>query len=185
NLLAEAKAQATLISVTGSASFYPSNVPYFYPAKGLNGRDLFGECVTAVKKRGIRVIGRFSPDIAQLKAAEAHPEWFRRRANGEIDTQNGRLPPGYGSTCQFTTYFTEQTPAIMRELLTRYDIDGLYTNGWPNFGVPPCYCQACRKIGDPTSEAYREAFMVRAVELWNLYTSLAQGSRADRLFAGN
>ncbi|HEX8412346.1 MAG TPA: hypothetical protein VF637_00465, partial [Sphingomicrobium sp.] len=135
DLLASAKAQVTFLSVTGSVSFYPSKVPDFYPAAGLNGRDLFGECVTALRQRNIRVVGRFSPDIVQLRAADRHPDWFRRDKSGAISREGaggGVLPPTYGETCQFTAYYDTQTPAIMRELVARYDVDGLYTNGWPN-----------------------------------------------------
>jgi len=188
DLLAAAKAQATFLSVTGSVSFYPSAVPDFYPAAGLKGRDLFGECTAALKKRGIRVVGRFSPDIVQLKAADKHPDWFRRGSDGEIMREGaggGVLPPTYGETCQFTAYYDQQIPAIMRELIARYDVDGLYTNGWPNTEVRKCWCQACRKIADPNTPAYVDAYQKRATELWNLYTGIAKQGRSDRFYTGN
>jgi hypothetical protein len=135
NLLAETSMQAVYINVAGSLSFYPSKVPDFYHSQFLNGRNLTGECVAAANKRGIRVIIRFSPDIAQTRAADKHPEWFRRTKDGGFNFGRGgsTLPPGYAQTCQFTTYYTEQIPAIMREILSRYDIDGMYTtcNRWP------------------------------------------------------
>lgn len=188
DLLAAAKAQVTFLSVTGSVSFYPSAVPDFYPAAGLNGRDLFGECVTALRKRDIRVVGRFSPDIVQLRAAERHPDWFRRDKAGAIAREGaggGVLPPTYGETCQFTAYYDKQIPAIMRELIARYDVDGLYTNGWPNTHIRKCWCQACRSIVDADSPAYVPAYQKRAIELWNLYTGIAKKGRADRFYTGN
>ena len=188
DLLAAAKAQVTFLSVTGSVSFYPSAVPDFYPAAGLNGRDLFGECVSALRKRNIRVVGRFSPDIVQLRAAEKHPDWFRRDKDGQIAREGaggGVLPPNYGETCQFTAYYDQQIPAIMRELVTRYDVDGLYTNGWPNTNIRKCYCQACRKIADPDTQAYIDAYQKRAIDIWNLYTGIAKQGRSDRFYTGN
>jgi hypothetical protein len=188
DLLAAAKAQATFLSVTGSVSFYPSKVPDFYPAAGLNGRDLFGECVTALRKRGIRVVGRFSPDIVQLRAAAKHPDWFRRDKTGEIARDGpagGILPPNYGGTCQFTAYYDQQIPAIMRELVTRYDVDGLYTNGWPNAEVRRCWCAACRKVADADTPAYADAYQARVLELWKLYSGIAKKGRSDRFFTGN
>lgn len=188
DLLAASQAQVTFLSVTGSVSFYPSTVPDFYPAAGLNGRDLFGECVAALRKRDIRVVGRFSPDIVQLRAAERHPDWFRRDKTGAIAREGaggGVLPPNYGETCQFTAYFDQQTPAIMRELVARYDVDGLYTNGWPNTYVRKCWCAACSKIADPDTPAYAAAYQKRAIDLWTLYTSIAKQGRADRFYTGN
>ena len=188
DLLAAAKAQVTFLSVTGSVSFYPSAVPDFYPAAGLNGRDLFGECVAALRKRDIRVVGRFSPDIVQLRAGDKHPDWFRREQDGSIARHGaggGVLPPNYGETCQFTAYYDQQIPAIMRELVSRYDVDGLYTNGWPNTEVRKCWCAACHKIADPDSPAYVAAYQARAIELWKLYTSIAKTGRSDRFYTGN
>ena len=188
DLLASAKAQATFLSVTGSVSFYPSAVPDFPPAAGLGGRDLFGECVAALRRRGIRVVGRFSPDIVQLSAAVRHPDWLLRTRDGSIARHGaggGTLPPGYGETCQFTAYYDRQIPAIMRELVERYDVDGLYTNGWPNTEVRRCWCQACRKIADADSPAYVAAYQARAIELWRMYTGIAKIGRADRFYTGN
>lgn len=188
DLLAAAQAQVTFLSVTGSVSFYPSAVPDFYPAAGLNGRDLLGECVSALRKRNIRVVGRFSPDIVQLRAAQKHPDWFRRERDGTIARHGaggGVLPPTYGETCQFTAYYDQQIPAIMRELVTRYDVDGLYTNGWPNTEVRKCWCAACQKVADADSPAYVGAYQTRAIKLWNLYTGIAKTGRSDRFYTGN
>jgi len=188
DLMAAMKVQMTFLSVTGSVSFYPSTVPDFYPAAGLNGRDLFGECVRALRKRGVRVVGRFSPDIVQLRAAEKHPDWFRREKDGSIARHGaggGSLPPNYGETCQFTAYYDQQIPAIMRELITRYDVDALYTNGWPNTEVRKCWCSACRKVADADSPAYVAAYQARAIQLWKLYTDIAKTGRSDRFFTGN
>jgi len=188
DLLAAAKAQATFLSVTGSVAFYPSAVPDFPPAIGLKGRDLFGECVAALRRRNIRVVGRFSPDIVQLSAAARHPDWLRRTRDGSVAQDGaggGTLPPGYGQTCQFTAYYDRQTPAIMRELVERYDVDGLYTNGWPNTEVRRCWCQACRKVADADSSAYVDAYQARAIELWRLYTGIAKTGRVDRFYTGN
>ena len=36
-------------------------------------------------------------------------------------------------------------------------------NGWP--GQQVCYCDNCRRIGDPHSPAYRQALLDSALEL--------------------
>jgi len=50
------------VSVTGILAFYPSKVKFHRHGKFLNGRDFFGECVAAAKKRGMRCVARMSAD---------------------------------------------------------------------------------------------------------------------------
>ena len=158
---ASAKVDAVALSVSGLIAFYPTDVPYFRRSRWLNGRDLFGECVKAAKARGLRVYARMSPDIQPIddEILRVRPLTYRRNASGGLQSQ----APGVANTCQFSTHYSEQQPAIIRELNARYDIDGLYMNGWP--GQQNCYCETCRKIGDPRSKAYREAVLKSAVEL--------------------
>ena len=58
-----AQVDIVFVSVTGILAFYPSKVPYHRHGKFLNGRDFFGECVAAAKRRGMRVVARMSPDL--------------------------------------------------------------------------------------------------------------------------
>lgn len=181
NYWASAKVQAVALSVSGPVAFYPTDVPYFHRSKYLNGRDLFGECVAAAKKRGIRVYGRMSPDIqyTEPELVAAHPLWFRRNQDGSLQYS----APDIAFTCHFSGQFTEQQPAIIRELNARYDIDGVYMNGWPNLQV--CYCETCRKIGDPHSPEYRAAFMQKAEELINLYKKVVLEKSPNNFYSCN
>src|ERR1035438_8493783 len=119
---ASAKVDAMLVSVTGILAFYPTKVPFHRRGQFLGDRDVFGECCTAAKKRGIRVIARMSPDLNWEDAVQAHPEWFERDAQGNAvhHTEDRRL----FRTCMFTTYYTEFMTAIMREINQLYDVDG-------------------------------------------------------------
>lgn len=181
NYWAAAKVQAVALSVSGLVAFYPTQVRYFHRSKYLNGRDLFGECVAAAKKRGIRVYGRMSPDIQYTdpELMDAHPLWFRRNRDGSLQSS----APDTAFTCHFSGHFTEQQPAIMRELNARYDIDGVYMNGWPTMQV--CYCETCRKIGDPHSPEYRAALMERAEELINLYKKIVLEKSPNNFYSCN
>ena len=149
---ASLEVNAVLISVTGILAFYPSNVPFHRRAKYLGSRDFFGECCSAAKKRGIRVIARMSPDLNWEDTLNAHPEWFERDVHGKPRTtpDDARLY----RTCMFTTYFTDYIPAIMREVNKRYEIDGIFTNAWPPLGqLPVCYCDQCKRL--PAAENSR------------------------------
>jgi hypothetical protein len=178
---ASAKVQAVALSVSGPVAFYPTEVPFFHRSSYLNGRDLFGECVKAAKSRGIRVYARMSPDIqwTDPKLLEAHPLWFRRNQDGSLQSS----APDIAFTCQFSGHYSEQQPAIIRELNKHYDIDGVYMNGWP--GMQVCYCDNCRKIGDPHSQQYRTALMNSASELVALYKKVVLEKSPNNFYSCN
>jgi hypothetical protein len=178
---ASAKVDAVALSVSGPVAFYPTEVPFFHRSVYLNGRDLFGECVKAAKARGMRVYARMSPDIqwTDPKLLEVHPLWFRRTQDGSLQSS----APNIAYTCQFSGHYSEQQPAIIRELNRRYDIDGVYMNGWP--GVQVCYCETCRKIGDPHSPEYRQALLKSATELVNLYKSVVLEKSPNNFYSCN
>ena len=89
-------------------------------------------------------------------------------------------------TCMFTTYMTDYMPAIMREVNSLYDVDGLFTNAWPPLGsLPVCYCEQCRNLPAPGSIAYWEKFNERTVSLWKLYDSIAKEKRPANFYFAN
>ena len=181
---ASLRVDAVLISVTGILALYPTEVPYHRKGKFLRDRDFFGQCCAAAKKRGLHVIARMSPDLNWEDATQAHPEWFQRNAQGNIvpHTEDARL----FRTCMFTTYMTEYVPAIMREVNSRYDIDGLFTNAWPPLGsLPVCYCEQCRKLPQAGTIAYWERFNERTVSLWKLYDSIAKEKNPANFYFAN
>ncbi|HXE08186.1 MAG TPA: alpha-amylase family protein [Acidobacteriaceae bacterium] len=178
---ASAKVEAVALSISTLVAFYPTDVPFFPRSPYLNGRDLFGECVAAAKKRGLRIYGRMSPDVHKEDDAvlAAHPQWFRRDRSGNLQ----HAAPGVLYTCQFGGSFTELQPAIMREVMSRYEIDGLYMNGWPT--EQSCWCENCRKIGEPRSPEYRAALLHGAIELIGTYTQIATDKHPDNFYSCN
>ena len=143
-----AKADIVFISVTGILAFYPSKVKFHRHGKFLHGRDFFGECVAAAKKRNMRVVARMSPDLNWGDALEAHPEWAMRNQDGSVQFSDEE--PRLFKTCMFTSYMDDYVPAIMREINSLYDVDCFYTNGWPPIGsLPECYCAICSKLPAP------------------------------------
>jgi hypothetical protein len=181
---ASLKVDAVLVSVTGILAFYPTAVAYHRRAKYLNDRDFFGECCAAAKKRGIRVVARMSPDLNWEEALKAHPEWFKRDAQGNplAHTEDERL----FQTCMFTSYFTDYIPAIMREVNARYDVDGIFTNAWPPIGaMPVCHCDACKNFPAADTPAYWDVFNARVTYLWRLYDGIAKEKNAENLFFAN
>ncbi|HZQ44261.1 MAG TPA: alpha-amylase family protein [Acidobacteriaceae bacterium] len=179
-----AKADIVFVSVTGILAFYPSKVKFHRHGKFLKGRDLFGECVTAAKRRGMRVVARMSPDLNWPDALEAHPEWAMRNQDGSV--QHSGEDPRLFKTCMFTSYMDDYVPAIMREVNSLYDVDCFYANGWPPLGnLPVCYCAVCSKLPAPGSPAYWRVFTDRVLQLWQWYDAIAKEKKPDSFFFAN
>jgi hypothetical protein len=179
-----AQADVVFVSVTGILAFYPSKVPFHKHGKFLNGRDFFGECVAAAKKRGMRVVARMSPDLNWPDALEAHPEWAMRHAGGSA--QHNEQEPRLFKTCMFTSYMDDYIPAIMREINSLYDVDCFYANGWPPLGsLPDCHCSVCSKLPPSGTPAYWRVFTDRVLELWAIYDAIAKEKKPDSFFFAN
>ena len=181
---ASLKVDVVLVSVTGIIAYYQTKVPFHRKSKYLGDRDLFGECCTAAKKRGIRVIARTSPDLNWEDALQAHSEWFMR-------DEQGRVPPHHEDprlfpTCTFSTYMTDYLPAILREVNSLYDVDGFFTNGWPPYGtLPACYCAQCRKLPKAGTPEYWDKLNERVFSLWKLYDSIAKEKKPVNFYFAN
>jgi hypothetical protein len=181
---ASLKVDAVLISVTGILAFYQTKVPYHRKGKYLGNRDFFGECCSAAKKRGLHVIARMSPDLNWEDAVHAHPEWFQRDAQGNAvpHTEDPRL----FRTCMFSAYMTDYMPAIMREINSLYDVDGMFTNAWPPLGaLPVCHCEQCRNLPPAGSIDYWDRFNERTIQLWKLYDSIAKEKHPENFYFAN
>jgi hypothetical protein len=173
-----------LVSVTGILAFYQTTVPFHRKGKYLGTRDFFGECFSAAKQRGLKVIARMSPDLNWEDATRAHPEWFQKDAAGKIvvHSEDARL----FRTCMFTGYMTDYMPAIMKEITAQYAVDGLYTNAWPPLGaLPRCACDVCRTLPPHGTLAHWEAFNRRTEELWRLYDGIAKAKAPSLFYFGN
>ncbi len=179
-----AKADIVFVSVTGILAFYPSKVKFHRHGKFLKDRDLFGECVVAAKKRGMRVVARMSPDLNWGDALEAHPEWAMRHEDGSV--QYSGEEPRLFKTCMFTSYMDDYIPAIMREVNSLYDVDCFYANGWPPLGsLPDCHCSICSKLPPTGTPAYWRVFTDRVLELWQKYDAIAKEKKPDSFFFAN
>jgi hypothetical protein len=175
---------ALLLNAGGIVAFYPTKIPYHHRSQFLGDRDLFGDFTKAAKSRGMRVVARLDCNQAFEEALAAHPEWFRRQADGQ-PVRHAESPELF-ATCMFTSYFTEQMTAIIREVNSLYDVDGFFTNGWPGAGLPPaCYCEACRRLADRRSPAYIEQHMARVLEVWKLWDAAAREKKPDSVYVGN
>jgi len=196
---ASLKVNAVLLNGGGIMAFYPTQVPYHHRSEYLGSRDLFGDMVAAARKREMRVVARMDCNYAYEEAFQAHPEWFQRNADG-TPTRHSECDWLY-KTCMFGNYFTDQMPAIYREINQRYTPDGFYTNGWPGTeALEVCHCANCQKIyqeqtggippetTDVRSAVYRkyyEVYMDRVSFVWKLWQDTVQEKNPQSVYVGN
>jgi hypothetical protein len=196
---ASLRVDAVLLNGGGIVAFYPTEVPYHQRSRFLGTRDLFGEMLNAMNRRGLRVVARMDCNLAYEQALAARPEWFERNRDGSPRKHNEA--PWLSRTCMFSSYFTEQMPAIYREINNRYKVDGFFTNGWPGTGsLGVCYCQNCRKLyeekiggtppeqTDATNPLYRRyynAHLARVLEIWELWNKVAGEDGRESIYVGN
>ena len=193
------KVNAVLLNGGGIMAFYPTQVPYQHRSEFLGSRDLFGEMLAAGRKRNMRVVARMDCNYAYEEAFQAHPEWFQFGADGR-PTRHPECHWLY-KTCMFGTYFTDQMPAIYREINQRYAPDGFYTNGWPGTeALEVCHCPNCQKIyreqtggvppqtTDVGSQVYRKyyaVYMDRIALVWKMWQDTVKEKNAESVYVGN
>jgi hypothetical protein len=178
------KLDALLLNAGGIMAFYPTKIPYHHRSQFLDDHDLFGDFTKAAKAAKIRVVARLDCNYVYEEAYKAHPEWVGRTSDGKPVTSPES--PWLYRTCMYSAYFTEQMPAIIREVNSLYDVDGFFTNGWPSTGRPPkCYCEACRKLADPSTPEGYEQHLARVLDVWRLWDDTAKQKKWDSVYVGN
>jgi len=109
-----------------------------YP--GLGSRDLFGEILKTMKDNGVKVMAYCHYGVLHRYAAELHPEWVGKEADGRDARWNG--PDHHYRACMANTTFTDAMRQAIRELRANYQFDALYLDGPTWYG--DCHCGHCQ-----------------------------------------
>ncbi|MFB3920173.1 MAG: family 10 glycosylhydrolase [Terriglobia bacterium] len=133
------------VNAAGFVAYYPSQVPLHPRSRFLGNRDLFGEIVTAARKAGLHVLARFDPSYQRQDFYAAHPDWFSVDRTGKPNLLSWPPEPREKlyMICPNSPYFWEYMPKIFEEILTHYDVDGIFGNAWNGYD-DICYCAYCR-----------------------------------------
>lgn len=142
--LKDLEANVLMMNAGGIFAFHPSKLQYQYVTPYLK-KDLLGETIRKAHENGIRFIARFDFSKAHETIFEQKPEWFYR-------SKDGREVNYYGivHTCLNGEYQQRYSLDILTEVLTQYDVDGVFFNmfGYQNwdysgnyYGI--CYCDSC------------------------------------------
>ncbi|HOX04522.1 MAG TPA: hypothetical protein P5555_19985 [Candidatus Paceibacterota bacterium] len=144
--LEEAKANVVLFNMGGIVANYPSDLPYHYRNPFMEG-DYAGEVLERLHARGIRMLARFDFSKVNESIAARDPGWLSRDRQGRpFPAYNGQVP-----VCLNGWYQQEGMLQILREVLDRYPIDGVFFNmiGYPrsDYSGRPldlCQCDGCK-----------------------------------------
>src|SRR5690349_4503523 len=135
-------ADAATLSAGGIVAYYPTDVPLHHRSGWLGTNDPFGTLVTGCRKLGMRVVARTDPHAARDDVRGAHPDWIAVNADGTPRRHwaNAEL----WVTCALGPYNFEFMDQVHREIVSRYKVDGIFSNRWAPQGGD-CYCVHCQK----------------------------------------
>ncbi len=141
------RADAACLSAGGCVAYYPTTVPFHHRSAWLKDSDPFGGLVTGCRKMGMAILARTDPHATYDDVQAAHPDWIAVGADGQ--PRRHWASPEMWVTCGLGPYNFEFMTAVHREIVTRYDVDGIFINRWDGSGM--CYCEHCRANFKTTS----------------------------------
>lgn len=173
---------AACLSAGGCVAYYPTKVPLHYRSQWLAGTDPFGDLVAGCRKLNMVVIARTDPHAAHNDVADAHPDWIAVDAEGKM--RRHPVMPELWVTCALGPYNFEFMTEVTKEIVSSYQVDGIFSNRWAGSGM--CYCEHCRQNfqsatgmdlprttnpQDPSRRAYIAWRQQRLFDLWRLWDS--------------
>ncbi len=134
------KAQGACLGAGGCVAFYPTKIPLHHRSAWLGDMDPFGDLVAGCRKLDMTVIARVDPHAIHQKAAKAHPEWIAVDAQGR--RRKHWASPEMWVACTLGSYTFDFITEVNKEIMTRYQLDGIFANRWEGSGM--CYCEQCK-----------------------------------------
>jgi hypothetical protein len=133
-------ADCATLSAGGYMAYYPTRIPLHHRAAGLGESDPFGALYRGCRQLGMNVIARVDPHACRQEVREAHSDWISTDAAGQ--PRRHLAMPELWITCALGPYNFEFMCAVIREIVTLYPVDGVFSNRWNGIGW--CYCANCR-----------------------------------------
>lgn len=120
--------------------YYPTALGPVHP--GLGSRDLLGEQIEACRALGIKVYAYYCTTWDN-HLAELHPEWLSLKRDRTSYLPKFDETPGWTAMCMSNDAFVELMLTHTREILERFDIDGLWFDMPVTNHDQECYCRNC------------------------------------------
>lgn len=173
-------ADGACLSAGGCTAFYPTKIPLHHKSPWLKETDPFGDFVKGCRRLGMNVIARTDPHAIRDEVYRQHPDWVAVDAQGK--PRRHWASADLWVTCALGPYNFEFMTEVTREIVSLYQVDGVFSNRWTGHGT--CYCEHCRKNfkdfcgldlprashpRDPARRQYLVWHQQRLFELWRLW----------------
>jgi hypothetical protein len=137
----QAHCDAACLSAGGCVAYYPTEIPLHYRSPFMGDRDPFGELYAGCRELGMHIIARTDPHAVHDDVYEAHPDWVMHGPDGK--PVRHWADPDLWVTCALGPYNFDFMTQVTREIVTRYPVDGVFSNRWMGHGI--CYCEHCER----------------------------------------
>jgi hypothetical protein len=189
-------ADGALLSAGGVVAFYPSTIPFHHRSDWLGNSDLVGYMVAGCRKMNMSVVLRTDPHATRQDMADAHPDYISVTVDGQ--KRRHWANPALWVTCAYGPYNFEFMTSVHREIMQRFEPDGIFSNRWAGHGI--CYCEHCkenfrRASGldlpqtaerlDPVYRKWEDWRTARLRELWLLWDAVIRKQRPIARFIPN
>jgi hypothetical protein len=144
----------------------------------------------------MNVVARTDPHACHEDVYHAHPDWLAEDENGK--KRRHASDPDFWLTCALGPYNFDFMTSVHQEIMTKYMVDGIFTNRWAGNGM--CYCEHCQsnfhtfsgldlpRTSDPQDPARREYIVwhqKRLFELWHVWNTKIQEINPNASFLAN
>ncbi len=139
--LREIDANCIIVNAGGVIDFFDNKTALGRPNSFQNGQDMLGDLIREAHGQDIRVMVRVDFRGVESARYEQKPDWFAQNPDGSPHIGWTRIH----RPCYNGVYPNEHAVAFIREMMSRYDVDGVWENA-VGFGIGPCYCRTCRNL---------------------------------------
>ena len=189
-------ADAACLSAGGAVAYYPTKIPMHHRSAWLGDSDPFGYLVRGCRKMGMAVIARTDPHAAWNNVYQTHPDWIAVDSKGQ--KRRHWSNPELWVTCALGPYNFEFMTQVHKEIMTLYQLDGIFSNRWAGHGL--CYCEHCvrnfksfsgmdlprtSERHNPFYRKYSQWRIERLKELWFLWDKTIRGVKSTSRYIPN
>jgi len=190
-------ADAATLSAGGIVAYYPTDVPLHHRSAWLKDSDPFGVLVKGCRALNMIVVARTDPHAVRDEVRAAHPDWIAVTASGEPVRHWANRD--LWVTCALGPYNFDFMDQVHREIVSRYQVDGIFANRWAPQGGD-CHCLHCQQNfrkatgrdlpgttdpTDPRRREYLEWRVARLTELWKHWDATVRSANPGARFIPN